>query len=239
MKKRGITILLPTLNEAEALQNVVNRIPFEEISADGWNVRIVVVDGGSTDGTIELASQLNCEIIEQHGGLGKGRGLREAFTNFINSDDSVLVMMDADGTYRPEEIPRFIHKLEEENADIVIGSRMKGKIENGAMTRRNWIGNHILTWLAVFLHRTYISDVCTGFWLLTRNSIDQMKLNSTGFEIEAEMYASAAYNQLKIHEIPIHYDTRIGYSKLGSIGDGIRIAMKIIRRKFISKPISK
>lgn len=238
MKKRGITILLPTLDEAKALQNVVNRIPFEEISSKGWNIRIVVVDGGSTDGTIELASQLNCEIIEQHGGSGKGRGLREAFANFMKSDDSLLVMMDADGTYSPEEIPQFIQKLEEENADIVIGSRMKGKIENGAMTRRNWLGNHILTWLAVFLHRAYISDLCTGFWLLTRDSIDKMKLNSTGFEIEAEMYTSAAYNQLKIHEIPIHYDIRIGRSKLGSVGDGIRIAMKIIKRRFVRKPIS-
>ncbi|RAH08926.1 MAG: glycosyltransferase [Euryarchaeota archaeon TMED85] len=238
MKKRGITILLPTLDEAKALRNVVNRIPFEEISADGWIVRIVVVDGGSTDGTIELARELNCEIIEQHGGSGKGRGLREAFANFMNSDDSALVMMDADGTYRPEQIPQLIHKLELENADIVIGSRMKGKIENGAMTRRNWIGNHILTWLAVFLHRTYISDLCTGFWLLTRDSINQMKLNSNGFEIEAEMYASAAHNRLKIHEIPIYYDIRIGRSKLGSVGDGVRIAMKIIRRKFVRKPIS-
>ena len=156
----------------------------------------------------------------------------------MKSDDSVLVMMDAEGTYSHEEIPQFIQKLEEENADIVIGSRMKGKIENGAMTRRNWLGNHILTWLAVFLHRAYISDLCTGFWLLTRDSIDKMKLNSTGFEIEAEMYASAAYNQLKIHEIPIHYDIRIGRSKLGSVGDGIRIAMKIIRRRFVRKPIS-
>lgn len=238
MKKRGITVLLPTLDEAKALRNVVNRIPFEEISEDGWTVRIVVVDGGSTDGTIQLATELNCEIIEQHGGSGKGIGLREAFANFMNSHDSALVMMDADGTYRPEEIPKLIQKLEQENADIVIGSRIKGKIEEGAMTRRNWIGNRILTWLAVFLHRTYISDLCTGFWLLTRDSIDQMKLNSTGFEIEAEMYTSAAYNRLKIHEIPIHYDIRIGRSKLGSIGDGIRIAMKIIKRRFIKKPIS-
>ena len=188
--------------------------------------------------TTIFSQELNCEIIEQHGGSGKGRGLREAFANFMNSDDSALVMMDADGTYRPEQIPQLIHKLELENADIVIGSRMKGKIENGAMSRRNWIGNHILTWLAVFLHRTYISDLCTGFWLLTRDSINQMKLNSNGFEIEAEMYASAAHNRLKIHEIPIYYDIRIGRSKLGSVGDGVRIAMKIIRRKFVRKPIS-
>ncbi len=238
MGNRGITILLPTLDEAKALRNVVNRIPFDEISADGWIIRIVVVDGGSTDGTIELAKELDCQIIQQHGGTGKGRGLREAFANFIEANDSVLVMMDADGTYRPEEIPNLIRTLDEKKADIVIGSRMKGWIENGAMTRRNWVGNHILTWMAVFIHRTYISDLCTGFWVLTKNSIEQMKLNSIGFEIEAEMYASAAYNKLKICEIPIHYDRRIGSSKLGSIGDGIRIAMKIIRRRFVRKPIS-
>ena len=238
METLGITILLPTLDEAKALRKVVERIPFEQITADGWNIRIVVVDGGSTDGTLELASELNCQIIEQHGGAGKGRGLREAFENFMSSNDAALVMMDADGTYRPEEIPQLLRKLEQEKADIVIGSRMKGWIEDGAMTRRNWVGNHILTWLAVFLHRTYISDLCTGFWALNRNSIKLMKLNSIGFEIEAEMYASAAHNNLEIREIPIHYDRRIGRSKLGSIGDGIRIAMKIIRRKFVRTPIS-
>ena len=238
MKLRGITILLPTLDEANGLRMVVDRIPFEAIKAEGWNTRILVVDGGSTDGTIELASKLNCEIIKQHSGRGKGRGLREAFSFFMNSNDEALIMMDADGTYRPEEIISLIKRLNEEDVDIVIGSRMKGWIEAGAMTRRNWVGNHILTWLAVFLHRTYISDLCTGYWALTRNAIKQMQLNSIGFEIEAEMYASAAHNGLQIREVPIHYDKRIGHSKLGSIGDGFRIAMKIIRRRFVGKPIS-
>tara|TARA_B100002052_G_C15878109_1_gene597925 strand:+ start:1197 stop:1913 length:717 start_codon:yes stop_codon:yes gene_type:complete len=238
MAKDCITILLPTLDEANALPNVVERIPFEEIASEGWNARIVVVDGGSTDGTIELASELNCEIIRQNSGTGKGRGLREAFTFFIESNDSALVMMDADGTYRPEEITTLIKKLSQENADIVIGSRMKGWIEKGAMSRRNWVGNRILTWLAVFLHGTYISDLCTGFWLLNRDAIKRMELNSIGFEIEAEMYASAAHNGLLIREVPVHYDRRIGQSKLGSIADGIRIAMKIIRRRFVRKPIS-
>mgnify|MGYP001249327528 CR=1 FL=1 len=238
MKSQGMTILLPTLDEAKALKNVVKRIPFDEISSNGWSIRIVVVDGGSTDGTLELAHELDCQIIRQHGGTGKGRGLREGFANFIDSNDSALVMMDADGTYRPEEIPKLVHILQEDEADIVIGSRMKGWIEKGAMTRRNWLGNHILTWLAVLLHRVYISDLCTGFWILNRDSINRMNLNSIGFEIEAEMYASAAYNKLKIQETPIHYDKRIGSSKLGSIGDGIRIAAKLIKRKFVKKPIS-
>ena len=85
MGNRGITILLPTLDEAKALRNVVNRIPFDEISADGWKIRIVVVDGGSTDGTIELAKELNCQIIQQHGGAGKGRGLRFLFIEILQT----------------------------------------------------------------------------------------------------------------------------------------------------------
>ncbi len=238
MKQRGITILLPTLDEARGLRNVVERIPFKDIASEGWDTRIVVVDGGSTDGTIELAAELNCEIIRQHSGSGKGRGLREAFSIFMNSNDLVLVMMDADGTYRPEEITTLIKKIDEDDVDIVIGSRMKGWIESGAMSRRNWIGNHMLTWLAVFLHGTYVSDLCTGFWVLSRNAIEKMELNSIGFEIEAEMYAAAAHNGLVIREVPIHYDRRIGDSKLGSIADGIRIAMKVIRRRFVRKPIS-
>ena len=235
---RGLTLLLPTLDEAEALAGVIGRIPRDAIENGGYILRVVVVDGGSTDGTEEIAESLDCELIQQVGGRGKGNGLREAFHSFMHTDDEFLVLMDADGTYRPEEIVDLLEHLESSNVEIVIGSRMKGTISSGAMTRRNYIGNRILTWLAVVLYSRYVSDLYTGFWAFKRSAIKKMQLNSTGFEIEAEMYTSAVHERIQIAEVPIHYDSRIGQSKLGSIRDGIRIAMKLLKRRFIHHPRS-
>ena len=194
---RGLTLLLPTLDEAEALAGVIGRIPRDAIENGGYILRVVVVDGGSTDGTEEIAESLDCELIQQVGGRGKGNGLREAFHSFMHTDDEFLVLMDADGTYRPEEIVDLLEHLESSNVEIVIGSRMKGTISSGAMTRRNYIGNRILTWLAVVLYSRYVSDLCTGFWAFKRSAIKKMQLNSTGFEIEAEMYTSAYTREFK------------------------------------------
>tara|TARA_B100002051_G_C16540430_1_gene537267 strand:+ start:70 stop:780 length:711 start_codon:yes stop_codon:yes gene_type:complete len=235
---RGLTLLLPTLDEAAALANVIGRIPRDAIENNGYQLRVVVVDGGSTDGTEQIAQSLDCEIIRQVSGRGKGNGLREAFHRFIQTEDDLLVLMDADGTYRPEEIVNLLEHLESSNVEIVIGSRMKGIISPGAMTRRNYIGNRILTWLAVVLYSRYVSDLCTGFWAFERSAIEKMRLNSTGFEIEAEMYTSAIHERIQMGEIPIHYDPRIGRSKLGSIRDGIRIAMKLLKRRFVHHPRS-
>jgi len=169
-------------------------------------------------------------------------GVKVGIIGVVPSDmNDIVLKKNIEGIYFTSEIDavnKYSKELKEKNVDIVIGSRMKGWIESGAMSRRNWIGNHMLTWLAVFLHGTYVSDLCTGFWVLSRNSIEKMELNSIGFEIEAEMYAAAAHNGLVISEVPIHYDKRIGQSKLGSIADGFRIAMKVIRRRFVRKPIS-
>ncbi len=235
---RGLTLLLPTLDEAEALSSVIGRIPRDDLESAGYRLRVVVVDGGSTDGTKQIAQSLDCEIIQQAGGRGKGNGLREAFQHFMQTEDELLVLMDADGTYRPEEIVDFLEHLGPPNVEIVIGSRMKGVIGPGAMTRRNYVGNQILTWLAVVLYSRYVSDLCTGYWAFKRSAIEKMRLNSTGFEIEAEMYTSAVHEKINMTEIPIHYDPRIGQSKLGSIRDGIRIAMKLLKRRLIRQPRS-
>ena len=143
---RGITILLPTFNEVDALPGVVEALPLKELKAAGWTPRIVVADGRSTDGTQELVTKMGLELIVQGPPAGKGFGMREAFARFLTHDDDVLVMLDADGTYAPKDMLRLIQHLERGEYDVVIGSRLRGNIQPGAMSRINWIGNHILTW---------------------------------------------------------------------------------------------
>ena len=236
---RGLTILLPTYNEVDALPKVVNDLPIDALRAAGWEPRIVVADGRSTDGTQQTAAGLNLELIVQGPAAGKGFGMREGFARFLAHHDEVLVMLDADGTYAPEEMLRLLKHLDRGSYDVVIGSRLRGDIQPGAMSRLNWIGNHILTWFAVALYQVFISDVCTGYWAFRRSAIQKMSLNSTEFEIEAEMYTACATEGLRMSEVPISYAPRIGESKLGSIGDGVRILRKLLVRRMFPRPINR
>ena len=236
---RGLTILLPTYNEVDALPKVVNDLPIDALRAAGWEPRIVVADGRSTDGTQQTATGLNLELIVQGPAAGKGFGMREGFARFLAHHDDVLVMLDADGTYAPNEMLRLLQHLEKGPYDVVIGSRLRGDIQPGAMSRLNWIGNHILTWFAVALYQVFISDVCTGYWAFRRSAIQKMSLNSTEFEIEAEMYTACATEGLRMSEVPISYAPRIGESKLGSVSDGVRILRKLLVRRMFPRPVNR
>lgn len=237
--RRGLTILLPTFNEVDGLEAVVDRIPIDGLVEAGWKPRILVIDGRSTDGTQEVATRLGLDLIVQGPARGKGFGMREGFARFLASTDDVLVMLDADGTYAPEEIPLLLERLQDSGDDVVIGSRLRGAMQPGAMTRFNWVGNHILTWCAVALYRVFISDVCTGFWVFDRRALARMELNSLAFEIEAEMFTAIASERLRISEVPISYAPRVGESKLGSVGDGTRILRKLLVRRLFPGPVNR
>ena len=229
----NLFIMLPTLDEEKALADVYSRIPFDELQALGFESRVVVVDGGSTDRTLEIAKELHCEIIEQWG-EGKGAGIRQAFKLFKQKNDDVLVMLDSDGTYYPEEMTRLVTSIPE--SGIVVGDRLRGNLDKDAMTSTNWIGNHLLTWLAISLHGKRINDLCSGYWAFSKKAINRLKLNSMRFEIEAEMYTSCAHQNIPLRHIPISYSKRIGEAKLGSIKDGTSIARKLIIRKIFPTP---
>ena len=230
---KGLYIMLPTLDEEEALLSVINRIPVSTLEKMGWNSRIVIVDGGSTDSTTKIAKNEGCEVIVQWG-KGKGAGMRQAFQHFLNTNDDALVMLDADSTYSPEEMINLIQALTNDN--VVIGDRLHGELEKGAMSPINWLGNQMLTWLAVALHGKNVNDLCSGFWAFSRNAISRLKLNSMKFEIEAEMYTSCALQNIQIRHIPISYSKRLGDAKLGSIRDGGAIAKKLIIRRIFPLP---
>lgn len=229
----GLFIMLPALDEADALPKVVGAIPVDELKAAGWQPRIVVVDGGSTDKTVKVAHELGCIVYHQKG-RGKGSGMRQVFNAFLNSENDALVMLDADGTYDPKEIPLLLSKLEENC--VVIGDRLRGHLNRNAMTTVNWLGNHMLTWLAVALFGKAINDLCSGYWAFSKSALSKMELNSLRFEIEAEMYTSCAYRDIRIRHVPISYSERIGDAKLGSLRDGGSIARKLIIRRIFPRP---
>ena len=226
-------LLLPTLDEAEGLALVLPRIPTKQLAKKGWELEIVVVDGGSQDETKKISTDFGCTFMKQQG-KGKGAAMRLGFLHFLKSEFDALVMFDADGTYHPEEMTKMLSKLK--SADVVVGDRLGGAMDPDAMNRTNYFGNHVLTWIAVALFGVPMNDLCSGYWAFSHRTISTLKLNSMRFEIEAEMYTSCAVEQLQIEHVPIRYRKRLGEAKLGSVKDGWNIFRKLLVRRIFSTP---
>ena len=230
---KRVMILLPTLNEELGLNQILPRIPHEKLAQNGWKPSVLIVDGGSSDLTEKVAKEYKCQFIQQQG-KGKGAAMRLGFLQFLNESFDALVMLDPDGTYHHEEMVKLLKKLEQ--ADVVVGDRLRGAMDPDAMTRTNYFGNHILTWIAVALYGVPMNDLCSGYWAFSKHSVSMLKLNSMKFEIEAEMYTSCAAEELSISHTPIRYSKRLGEAKLGSVKDGWNIFRKLLVRRVFTKP---
>jgi len=226
MSYQKLVIILPTLNEEETIGRVIDEIPQAILREKGYQVRVLIVDGDSTDLTRHIAQERGAEIIIEPR-RGKGRAMRTAFEQ-VEAD--FAFMLDADYTYPAIYIPDMLDMLHQ-GCDVVIGSRLKGEREKGAMSRLNTIGNHLLTFMANILYLTRISDLCTGYWGLKGNIIPRLRLSAAGFNFEAELFTQIVKNGYSIGEVPIYYRRRPTPAKLSSIKDGLSIGWTLITRR--------
>jgi len=189
-------------------------------------VEVLVVDGHSTDKTREIARNRGARILTQKG-KGKGNGLRSAFVQFRGQ---YLYILDADETYPTDHLKTMHSLLAGGHCDVVMGSRLNGHIAPGAMTAMNYVGNRVLTGTAnvLFNSGAHTSDICTGMWGFKRTVLKEIRLESKGFEIEAELYAKCIKNGFRIREIPIQYLKRLTPPKLRALKDGVRIFLRLI-----------
>src|SRR2546428_1263266 len=215
----SLSILLPALHEKAVIAAVLKRIPRQPLQEKGIAYSIHLLDGRSTDQTRAVAKRLGAEVFVQSGN-GKGSAFRE-FVPRIR--DQYVVLLDSDGTYPPEVIPDIVGKLGA-GSPVVLGSRLRGSINDGAMSMANRIGNRVLSWLASFLFATPISDVCSGMWGFVSDRLKSLGLTATGFELEADLFAECALKGIPITEVPIRYDRRIGEAQL-HFHHGVPIAL--------------
>ncbi|MCI0503082.1 glycosyltransferase family 2 protein [Candidatus Micrarchaeota archaeon] len=215
-------ILLPAFNEAASIGDLIGRV-----RAVDKAYRIIVVDGGSRDGTVEIARRMGAEVIEFNV-RGKAKAIKEAFSKI---DEDSAVLLDSDKSYLPEEIPALLAALR--GCDVVAGSRFIGTIEPGSMPGLNRFGNKALTFMANLLYGKKISDVCSGFWAFRKKAYKGIGIDSEHFELEANFYAYCAKRGLKLCEVPISYRAREGKTKLSPI-HGIGIGWYLLKKRFFS-----
>ncbi len=227
MNKQRVSIIIPTLNEASSIGQVIDDIPRQAMVEKGYEVEVMVIDGGSTDGTKQIAEEKGVRVMMEPR-RGKGRAMRTALQ--VTKADFIF-MLDGDNTYPPGYIADMLELLRE-TYPVVIGSRLKGQIETGSMSLLNLIGNRLLTLLAGILYQTRISDLCTGYWGFRGEVIPNLTLLADGFDFEAELFAQVAKKGYQIGEVPIYYRRRQTPPKLNSIRDGLKIAWALISKRF-------
>jgi len=224
---KEICILLPALNEEESIGRVIDEIPRAEMERKGYSTRVIVVDNGSKDKTGEIARGKGADVIVQSV-RGKGMALRAGFKSL--SGDFVFIL-DSDYTYPATHIPEMLEKLEQ-GYDVIMGSRLRGRMRKGAMSKVNLVGNHLLALITNILYGTKISDPCTGYWGMRREVVERLKLNALGFEVEADMLTEIARDGCKITEIPVTYRRRSTPPKLNSLRDGFKIGAMLLKKRF-------
>lgn len=219
-----VSVVLPSRNERETIADCIRRIKkvFEENGIDG---EIVVADN-SDDETPEIAKKMGAKVITPDG-KGYGYAYRYAFRYLRGRHGAYpkyVVMGDADGTYDFLEMPKLLEPLKRGEADLVIGSRLRGWIEPGAMPwHRRCIGNPLLTWFLNSFYKANVSDAHSGFRAIRGEALEKLELKSDGMEFASEMIVEAVKKGLRIAEVPISYYRRKGGgSKLSSLSDGWR-----------------
>jgi dolichol-phosphate hexosyltransferase len=217
-----IEIIIPTLNEERTLQTLIGDI---RSSISPVKTTILVIDGGSTDRTVDICRRENVRCIIQKR-KGKGSAMREAVEQ---SDADIVVFIDGDGTYSPSDLESLLRPLLNDQADMVVGSRIAEKREKGSISAFNTVGNKLFNKTINFAMKSSITDSLSGYRALYRKMFKDLILFSDSFEIEVEMTVEALAKGYRVIEIPITYGLRIGSrTKLDPLGDGIRIGRTLL-----------
>ncbi|MFV2044846.1 MAG: glycosyltransferase family 2 protein [Anaerolineales bacterium] len=229
-----VSVVMPCLNEAEAIAYCIQKAlkAFVDMDARG---EVVVVDNGSTDRSTEIATAMGARVVsEPDRGYGNAyrAGIRAARGRYI-------VMGDSDGTYDFGDIPLFVEPLLN-GTDVVIGSRLRGTIEPGAMPwLHRYIGNPLLTGFLNVLFAAGVSDAHCGMRSFRRQALGQLSLSAPGMEFASELIIETVRNGLRLKEIPIYYARRAGGApKLRTWRDGTRHLWLMLTKAF-SDPLDR
>lgn len=228
LRGADVAVVLPTLNEEDGLVRTLADIPYDELLATGRKVCRVVIDGGSTDRTVEVAREHGLLVLRQTT-PGKGAAIREALEWLATMGIRSAVILDADYTYPGTAVPAVVELLEA-GSQLVVGVRepdTPAKEDLRELVHR--IGNRLLNITASQLSGLPFLDLCSGFWGVDVAAVRPLELGSNGFEIEAELFTKAYRAGYTVTQIPIPYRERIGTAKLHAVRDGARILLTSIR----------
>ena len=205
---RSTQIVIAALNEEEGIGLTIS-----ELQAYLGNARVLVVDGKSSDRTVEVAKNLGAEIHFQDK-RGKGDALAKAIEK-LDPFVEYVVITDADYTYPAEYVPGMIRLLDENpSVGMVCGNRFNGNVDKEALRSIFSVGNRLISFAHSFLNGVNLEDPLTGLRVVRASILRGWKVKSNGFDIEVELNSLVGRKGFGILEVPIQYRVRLGEKKL-------------------------
>lgn len=223
-----ISIVIPTLNEEEAIGDVVRAVPQDKV------VEIVVVDNGSTDDSANQASLAGARVVREP---RRGYGYACLAGAKAVKDTDVIVFLDGDRSDNPEQLEKIASPVLDKRADLVIGSRIKGKLDKGSMPFHGRLGNQFIVFLLRMLYGVKISDI-GSFRAIRAQSLFDLNMEQMTYGWPVEMVVKAACKGFQIQSVPIHYRKRLGESKVSGTLKGTILAtyyMFLVPLKYLFK----
>jgi glycosyltransferase involved in cell wall biosynthesis len=204
---------MPCLNEAKALSKTIEEIPFHALKDAGYEVELLIVDGGSIDGSANIARSMGARVLLSERGYG-----RQYRLGFKHAGGEIIVAADADGTYPLSDIPRIVGLFDTGLVDFVSVNRLS-TMSPGAMNRTRRTGNFLLTQATNLLFGLNLKDSQSGMWAFRKDALRKIALTSSGMSLAQEIKIEA-FKKLKAVECPGLYKPRIGDSKLNPLKHG-------------------
>ena len=215
-----VSVVIPTLNEAGNIVEVINTVE-KEIK---YPYEIIIVDGGSTDGTRKIVKNKNCKlIIETRRGYGLALrlGMKQA-------KGSIMVMVDGDGTYELKHINILLDRLIEKDAELCLATRMYDP--NKAMGMMNFVGNKVITFCFNMLYKQNLSDSQSGYRAISKKAFDKIEFKEDDMAFATEMLVKFSQKKFKMVEIPtIYKERKYGKPKLRRFKSGIEIFTTMLK----------
>lgn len=219
--RNRIAIIIPTKNEEKGIRAVMLDVRKLRIKAE-----VLVVDGNSSDRTVEMAKSMGAKIINEKR-KGYGRAYKTAFEK-LPKNVKFVACLDGDGTYPVFRIPGLVNALRKEKIDFISCRR----IIDGNMCLKHKIGNKVLTFFTDLLFDVDVKDSQSGMWVFRRKVLYGIKPKSDGMAFSEELKILVASNGFAFREIPIEYMERIGEVKLKSFEDGFKNLLFLFKLKF-------
>lgn len=222
-----VCICIPTRNEEKSIGQVI-----EGFQKTEYGDNILVIDGHSTDDTMDIATGYDVDFHTQsRSDQGKGAAMKESVNKLIDAD--ITVFVDGDLTYEPKHVTRLIDPIQSHNhIKHVLGNRF-GDMKPGAMSKMHQLGNKIFNYYFAMLYQKNVQDILTGYRAIETEYMKHMDIQSDHFTIESEITAKTVLNSKDhIQTVDSAYYQREGESELNSIEDGFKILHAISDMRF-------